>query len=1768
MLRRRWAPALLSVAALLAGAATLEAQMVSVSSGNTFHTNDATVSAGTFTVTCAGGYWNATNHIRLLIPSTLNMSWDTSVLGAQVTYGGLMASHMVTGPPVVSYGIDVNGNKVVQLNVASIFTATQSVTIDGLKFTSFGAPSSGQIGAAYDGGASNTWNIQAAQIFTIVSNPTVQNVNPAADQAIDPPPQPAAVTLSDLRITDGNPPGIWNTKKLRISIPVAAGLTWDTTMTSVGIQMNGGGASVGTVSTAISNPASFEDGNRTIILNVTNTFAAGEFVTVSSLRFAAPAADTANFKLYVTTNGPGAETATGKQATSSNNTRILGQPKISIPAGNQVYTVGDLPTAPQINVTSACVTPTKITSANGIRIVIPGTLNMQWDQTVQQLADGLIFGGTGAPHVTAAAIKVTYPTSRTALIALQSDFGTNETLTVQGLKFTSIAGGSPAQALTLNTIAAVATTPQTIAIGAPAIASQVGAGGQIFSVDPNPATTIAAADILVSDDAQIPAVNRITTQGIRIRIPVLPAPTPSLVWDTTVTTVTCSGNAQVAGFMLATAGVTYEDAGKTAVIAVQNNWTGNSRSVLIHGLVFKNFTAPMTPRKLGLCVGPAGGTICANDTRNIAIGGTPKLDSLNNQAFTFNDPITNAAQITVKDAGGVPTITTVNDITIKIPAAFPMSWDTTRQRPIDGLGFSGLAFTNNRITTVPNTTVVITYPDAKTAVITVTSNFAADEDLVITGMRFQNFNGTHPFDNLQLFVDPLGAAILDSKTIGVGKPTIALASSQTFGAGDPSTALSQMTIAEDPNVARIQSNGILIHIPAGLNMSWDQSVQTLADGLVFGGTGGPAHLTGAAVKVSYPTAKIALINLATGFNPNDTLTIDGLKVMSFVGTTGPLGLDLEVNNSGTICNTSINTLSTGTRPQLLSMITRDTNGNGSIDQIVLTFDKTLDPTGVSATTGQGFTISAPSYTIGVASVSGTVLTLSLVEKGVPDTGVRPMVTYNPSTGPTAGDLHELGTGLEIAFTGPQQAADGAAPVITGLTTLDSNNDGHLDKITVTFSETLAPNQEDILDWKIFDADGTTNLLQGLTSLTIVGNTVEFVLSGATGTTGTPRFVYVDNPSNPKRIQDAAGNFTVYQTNNAPPTIQIASNNISVGPSKITLDASASTDPQGQPLSFSWMPTSWPGGATVNLVNASTATPFFLGTTAGLYTFQVTVSNALTSATAIVTVTIVNIPPGADAGSPQTVTQGAAITTYLVALSSLDANESSFFTLNFNWTQLGGATALPSSPTGVVTTFTAPVPNNNPLLPANNILTYQVAVSDGVNTSLAQTQVRVNAAGVKAPTANAGPDQVVYVGSTVQLDGSLSVDPANLPLTYKWTSPTPLTPAAGNIVNPTFVPPLPGIYSFSLTVTNNYPLASFPATVRILAQSPTNQAPEAVAHRLQPTGEIVVGDLVVLDGTGSKDPEGTPITYAWTQTAGPTVILDNPAALRPAFTPVKPATYSFQLVTSDGVNHSFPAPVSLTVKDSPGGITWTTAISKGSGFGGNGHATAGVTFTLNFTVSDPTPGVPYYYYLEQLEGPAADINTTTTNEGQLSFPPTTFYNVTAPKTGYYVFRLAAENQSLVRAFSTIGIVVDAAGDSTPLADAGPPPTPVTAGTLVTLDATLSQNAPATTFAGLRSYWVQREGTPVTLSDPYSATPTFTPIAAGQYTFELKVADATANSQPSFTVITVQPSSSGVVSGGGGGSGGCGILGMEWMLLLPLVWLASWLRSRVHARRRAV
>ena len=111
-----------------------------------------------------------------------------------------------------------------------------------------------------------------------------------------------------------------------------------------------------------------------------------------------------------------------------------------------------------------------------------------------------------------------------------------------------------------------------------------------------------------------------------------------------------------------------------------------------------------------------------------------------------------------------------------------------------------------------------------------------------------------------------------------------------------------------------------------------------------------------------------------------------------------------------------------------------------------------------------------------------------------------------------------------------------------------------------------------------------------------------------------------------------------------------------------------------------------------------------------------------------------------------------------------------------------------------------------------------------------------------PIAIAGPDQTVFEGDTVQLDGSGSFDPQGSPLTYQWQLLVPGSSAATlsdpMAVNPTFVADLPGDYLVQLIV-NDGTEDSNPDEVTITAQT-TEEATEDVVENVEELVEE--GDL--------------------------------------------------------------------------------------------------------------------------------------------------------------------------------------------------------------------------------------------------------------------------------------------------------------------------------------
>ena len=188
--------------------------------------------------------------------------------------------------------------------------------------------------------------------------------------------------------------------------------------------------------------------------------------------------------------------------------------------------------------------------------------------------------------------------------------------------------------------------------------------------------------------------------------------------------------------------------------------------------------------------------------------------------------------------------------------------------------------------------------------------------------------------------------------------------------------------------------------------------------------------------------------------------------------------------------------------------------------------------------------------------------------------------------------------------------------------------------------------------------------------------------------------------------------------------------------------------------------------------------------------------------------------------------------------------------------------------------------------------------------------------------NAGPDQTVDSGATVQLDGSGSSDPSGSALTYQWTqsSGPSVTLSDSTSANPTFTAPETEVQEtivFELVVTNEQGVESEPDNVTITVN---HVAPPAA--NAGPDQTVDSGATVQLDGSGSSDPSGSALTYQWTQSSGPSVTLSDSTSANPTFTAPETEvqeTIVFELVvTNEQGVESEPDNVTLTINpgDSP------------------------------------------------------------------------------------------------------------------------------------------------------------------------------------------------------------------------------------------------------------
>lgn len=189
-----------------------------------------------------------------------------------------------------------------------------------------------------------------------------------------------------------------------------------------------------------------------------------------------------------------------------------------------------------------------------------------------------------------------------------------------------------------------------------------------------------------------------------------------------------------------------------------------------------------------------------------------------------------------------------------------------------------------------------------------------------------------------------------------------------------------------------------------------------------------------------------------------------------------------------------------------------------------------------------------------------------------------------------------------------------------------------------------------------------------------------------------------------------------------------------------------------------------------------------------------------------------------------------------------------------------------------------------------------------------------------PKAHAGVDQVLYVNDIADLDGSVSFDPDDDPLSFQWIledspSGSMSTIEADDEPYASLQLDEPGIYEVSLEVSDG--ASSDTDSLTVLAELPNN-GPVADAG---PDQSVPVGASVMLDGTGSTDPDNDVLNYTWrfkSKPASSSASLASTSQGLAGFVADLEGNYLVELIVDDGVSISSPNTVKVTANDGSSG----------------------------------------------------------------------------------------------------------------------------------------------------------------------------------------------------------------------------------------------------------
>jgi hypothetical protein len=633
-----------------------------------------------------------------------------------------------------------------------------------------------------------------------------------------------------------------------------------------------------------------------------------------------------------------------------------------------------------------------------------------------------------------------------------------------------------------------------------------------------------------------------------------------------------------------------------------------------------------------------------------------------------------------------------------------------------------------------------------------------------------------------------------------------------------------------------------------------------------------------------------------------------------------------------------------------------------------------------------------------------------------------------------------------------------------------------------------------------DASGTITAYAWTKSSGPAGGVISSPAAANTNITGLVQGVYVYKLTLTDNLGDT-GSATVQITVNTavvnqPPIANAGADQIITLPvNSVTLNGSASSDPDGTITNYLWTKISGPVQFTI--VNNTTASTIVNNLTAGSYSFQLKVTDnggAIAMDTIIITVNPapVNQPPIANAGAAITIT----LPTNIANLDGSASKDPDGTISSYTWSQASGPSVATIASASTAKTGISGL--------QQGVYVFSLLVTDNLGATNSNTvTVTVNPAAIIPPVANAGSSSTITLPTnSLNLNGSLSSDPDGSIVSYSWTQisgPSPATILGGTLSTATATNLVAGVYTFQLTVTDNSG-ASASASVKITVTASGALPPIANAGANQTI--TLPTNSVTISGSGSSAPSGTIVSYTWSEKSGPTsVSLSN--TVQNSLTNLQAGLYIFYLTVTD--NNAATGKDSVIITVNP-----AANIPPVANPGPNISLTLPAnSTTLNGTASYDPDGTITSYSWTRVSGP----NTPTTSGAN-----TATLSLTGLITGQYSYRLTVTDNSGASSSALVNIIVAAVPNVPPVANAGTNQTITAPASSVILNGSASYD-PDGTIAAYNWVTISGPGT-ITINNSNTAMPSVIGLQPGVYTFQLTVTDnngANASAQVSVTVL---------------------------------------------------